>query len=74
VVSGLSPEVVNIDGHWALIWSLTSEPMKISRDACKLVRIPYKNKKIKKKGIRPMNYQGTPTPSFLPFGTFYNNE
>jgi hypothetical protein len=45
VVSGLSPVVANIDGHWRLTWLLTSGPVEISRGMRKLARTPHVNKK-----------------------------
>jgi hypothetical protein len=40
--------VANIDGHWRLIWSLTSGPVEISRGAHKLTLTPHVKRKKKK--------------------------
>jgi hypothetical protein len=36
MISSSSLEVVNIDGHWRFIWSLTSGSVKINRSIYKL--------------------------------------
>jgi hypothetical protein len=49
IISGSSPEVANIDGHWRLTWSLTSGSVGISRGARKLAQTHHVNQKTKKK-------------------------
>jgi hypothetical protein len=43
VISVLSPVVVDIDGHWKLIWLLISRSVGINRDVRKLIRTPHIN-------------------------------
>jgi len=40
LVSGSSLVIANIDDHWRLTWSFTSEPVEISRGARKLTQTP----------------------------------
>jgi hypothetical protein len=44
IVLGSSHIITNIDGYWRLTWSLTSESIRMDRDAHKLILTSCLNK------------------------------